>query len=210
MVQRHFFSSLCTLPLTLALAPSERAVLSIWGFGGRKVLKLENAANRFAELSVKMNAATAAVYARGAESSLQAEGVQSTRSKNTGGAGKPWQYVGRVAASEEAELQRAIHAQRELVVQCARDQHKLLRFVPSLSLAYTTEDALPADELRIGSFRCGSCGTPNGARAASCSNCGQARSPDAPRAGGLTLAVAPKRERPLPLESCGFLVDEAI
>ena len=176
-----------------------------WGFGGRKKAPKVEAATRFADLVAAANAATAVVYARGAESAIQAEGVQSTRAKNTG-PGKPWQLVGRVAALEDAALERAIHAQRALVIQSARDQHKSLRFLPSLSLAYTTE-ALPTDELRLGSFRCGSCGTSNGAFATSCSNCESPRGADAPPVGGLTLAVAPKRERPLPLDSCGFAAE---
>ena len=48
-----------------------------------------------------------------------------------------------------------------------------------------------------------SCGAFNEAQAQQCSNCAAPRDADAPR-GSLTLAAAPKRERPLPLEQCGF------
>ena len=104
-------------------------------------------------------------------------------------------------------LQRAIHAQRALLVESARSQHKELKFLQMLSLAYTVEAILPGELPRVGSFRCSNCGTHNDAAAERCSNCGEPRGPDDPDAGGLTLAVAPKRERPLPLESCGFAPD---
>ena len=58
-------------------------------------------------------------------------------------------------------------------------------------------------------LRCDSCGAFNEAHAQSCTNCGSPRSADAPPPGGLTLAAAPQRERPLPLESCGFAPSEA-
>ena len=51
--------ALLWIALPLGLAPSERAVLSIWGFGGGKAPKLEAAAARFAEISAAPSAATA-------------------------------------------------------------------------------------------------------------------------------------------------------
>ena len=181
---------------------------TFFGSSGGVNQKVEAAATRFAELTQSpATTSVAFVYARQAESAIQAEGVSSTRKKNTDSERKPWQLVGRVACAEAGALQRAIHAQRALLVESARSQHKELKFLQMLSLAYTVEAILPGELPRVGSFRCSNCGTHNDAAAERCSNCGEPRGPDDPDAGGLTLAVAPKRERPLPLESCGFAPD---
>ena len=189
---------LALLSGTLALSPAERAIASIWGLKPAAGGKLDAAAARFESLSSEDRSVVfAKVYARQAESAIQAEGVAATRAKNAR-SGPPWQIVGRVASADT--IQRAVHAQRDLLVQSARDQHKPLRFLQSISLAYGAENG---DDLTLGSFRCASCGAFNEAQAQQCSNCAAPRDADAPR-GSLTLAAAPKRERPLPLEQCGF------
>ena len=179
---------------------------SFWGGGARAPSKLDAATSRFSQLADDGSSSVALVYARQAESALQAEGVQATRAKNANSALKPWFFVGRVAAPSAADVRRAIHAQRAILVETAKQQHKPLRFLASLSLAYADgTQQLPADGVRLGSFRCDSCGAFNEAHSTSCTNCGSPRSADAPPPGGLTLAVAPQRERPLSLESCGFV-----
>lgn len=201
--------------LSVAVMAGLVSFSSFWGGGGvRGPSKIDAAVSRFSQLTAAGSSTVALVYARQAESALQAEGVQATRAKNANSPLKPWFFVGRVAAPSAADVRRAIHAQRALLVETAQQQHKPLRFLTSLSLAYAvaeTDDAqqLPTAGVRLGSFRCDSCGAFNEAHAQSCTNCGSPRSADAPPPGGLTLAVAPQRERPLPLESCGFAPSEA-
>ena len=71
-------------------------VVSFWAGGGTGRQKLDAAVARFTELSQSPAARVAAVYARQAESAIQAEGVGATRTKNSASARMPWQLVGRV------------------------------------------------------------------------------------------------------------------
>ena len=192
----------------LALSPAERAIARIWGLGPftASAQPVHAAAERFSDLQ-RSDSVLVDIYARQAESAIQAEGIQSTRSRNDASDRRPWRFIGRVATESPLDVLRSIHAQRAVLVDSARQQHKSLRFVQTLSLAYALADDAHADDedLCLGSFRCAHCGTFNAASEASCVSCGEPRAVEAQARGRLTLAAAPKRERPLPLRKCGFL-----
>jgi hypothetical protein len=189
--------------LTLAFSPP------LWGRVGDRPAPLTAASERFDALAKRLDTCVAIVYARQAESAIQAEASQLTRARSAH-AGRPWNLVGRIAAPSPEDLQRAIHVQRALLLRVAREQHSALRFTASVSFAYARQDCVPgdSDELCLGSFRCTRCGAANEADAEECTSCGEPRSPDTPR-GPLTLAVAPARMRPLPIGECGFAPSHA-
>ena len=211
--------ALCVLvAATTGLAPYEQAVRRIWGFGkrGGDEAALAAAAARFASLRAA-DGAEATIYARAADSVQDGVANQATRARNDQlTTVRPWRHVGIIATASEDDWQRAVHAQRTLIVETARALHRPLRFLPSLSLAYAAGSQVIDDEgRRLGSYRCASCGTlvPAGSSGCvrGCESC-DARTGTSPGiskvqlpSGLLTLAVAPKREAPLPAECCGFV-----
>lgn len=204
---------------TLGLAPYEQAVRRIWGFGkrGSDAAEVAGAAARFA--SLRAFGVEATVYARTADGVQDGVANQATRARNDKpSTARPWRHVGSVATESADDLQRAVHAQRTLLVETARELHKPLRFLPSLSLAYAAGSEVVDDaDRRLGSYRCASCGVlvPAGSSGCvrGCEAREDARTGTSPQvasvqlpSGRLTLAVAPKREAPLPAECCGFVV----
>lgn len=202
---------------TLGLAPYEQAVRRIWGFGkrGSDAAEVAAAAARFASLRAGVEAT---VYARAADGVQDGVANQATRARNDKpSTARPWRHVGSVATESADDLQRAVHAQRTLLVETARELHKPLRFLPSLSLAYAAGSEVVDDaDRRLGSYRCASCGVLVPARSSGCvrgCEARDARTGTSPQvasvqlpSGRLTLAVALKREAPLPAECCGFVV----
>ena len=204
--------------VSLGLAPYELAVQRIWGFGRRgDDAVLAAAAQRFSQLRAS-DGVEATVYARAADSVQDGVANQATRALNERTTStRPWLHIGSVATSSSDDVLRAVHAQRALLIETARGLHKSLRFLPTLSLAYADGGELICEpERRLGSYRCASCGTLVPAGNGRCV-CGEARevaartgtSPQVASvrlpSGMLTLAVAPKRQAPLPLECCGFV-----
>lgn len=205
---------------TIALAPYEQAVQRIWGFGkrGSDAAAITAAATRFASLRAA-DGIEATVYARAADGVQDGVANQATRARNEKpSTARPWRHVGSVATTSDDGLQRAVHAQRALIVDTARELHKPLRFLPSLSFAYAAgSDVVGDTDRRLGSYRCASCGTLVPAGGTGCirgceASPRSARTGTSPQvasvqlpSGRLTLAVAPKREAPLPAERCGFV-----
>ena len=112
---------------------------------------------------------------------------------------RPWHLVGRVATIGTANVDAAIHSQRQLLEAEARLQHRPLRPHRTLVLAWAPGDSTTGD-VSLGSFLCPRCNAQSPASASACWKCGSPR-PDYAPGGELTLA---RRASAGPSDESGF------
>jgi len=177
-----------------------------WGGGATaQQQRLEAARLNFETLTAQPGTQILQVYARpnkscqaGRDASGSMQPGASKRGQREAVDPRPWHLIGRVATLGSANVDAAIHAQRQLLEAEARLQHQPLRPHRTLILAWAPRET--AGEVSLGSFLCPRCNVQSSASASACHKCASPR-PDYAPGGKLTLA---RRTTAAPSDESGF------
>ena len=178
-----------------------------WGGGAiAQQQRLEAARLNFERLAAQPGSQILHVYARpnkscqaGRDASGSLQPGAAKRGQREAVDPRPWHLVGRVATLGTANVDAAIHAQRQLLEAEARLQHQPLRPHRTLILAWAPFASAPG-EVSLGSFLCPRCNVQSSATASACHKCASPR-PDYAPGGELTLA---RRATAAPSGESGF------
>ena len=182
------------LSLLASLAAATASWTVPWAASPSSTDRRETALRDFLALAASPDARTLRVYARPNKSCQAGRDASGRFQPGAASSGqreardpRPWRLVGRVSTRSDTAVNGAIQAQRSLLEEEARLQHRALRPHRTLVLAWADERDEPFDEPVLGSFLCPRCGTQADAGAAACPQCGTPRPDYAPQ-GELTLA----------------------
>ena len=177
-----------------------------WGGATAQQQRLESSRLNFERLAAQPGSQILRVYARpnkscqaGRDASGSLQPGAAKRGQREAVDPRPWHLVGRVATIGTANVDAAIHSQRQLLEAEARLQHRPLRPHRTLVLAWAPGDSATGD-VSLGSFLCPRCNAQSPASASACWKCGSPR-PDYAPGGELTLA---RRATAGPSDESGF------
>ena len=186
-------SSSNSILLCLCLPAAATGWTLAWGGAAAQQQRLEAARLNFERLAQQPGSRILHVYARpnkscqaGRDASGSLQPGAAKRGQREAVDPRPWHIVGRVATLGAANVDAAIHAQRQLLETEARLQHQPLRPHRTLILAWAP-GASATGEVSLGSFLCPRCNVQSSASSSACHKCASPR-PDYAPGGELTLA----------------------
>ena len=191
--QRRVATSSNSILLCLCLPAAATGWTLAWGGAAAQQQRLEAARLNFERLAQQPGSRILHVYARpnkscqaGRDASGSLQPGAAKRGQREAVDPRPWHIVGRVATLGAANVDAAIHAQRQLLETEARLQHQPLRPHRTLILAWAP-GASATGEVSLGSFLCPRCNVQSSASSSACHKCASPR-PDYAPGGELTLA----------------------